>query len=59
MQSKASQSTKRTRALPQRVPEPDRDVVVPPAVIERLRLERRAAERHRLSAVGSILEASR
>jgi hypothetical protein len=46
----------RKLGLPQPGPKHDRDVVVPPAVLERLRLERRAAEQRKRSLEGSILQ---
>jgi hypothetical protein len=56
---KSDQRTTPKLCSPQRGPEPDREVVVPAEVLERLRAERKAAERDRLSAAGSILEVSR
>jgi hypothetical protein len=47
----------RKLSLPRRGAEPDREVVVPAEVLERLRAERRKAEQRRQVVEGSILEA--
>jgi len=49
-------SNKRKISLPQRGPEPDREVLVPAAELARRRAERGAAQRRSRSLAGSILD---